>query len=229
MKTYKDFTDKEVEVKELGPIAGFVARAAATHVAKKAIKKAAEKKEKQVDELSKELLQRAEQGAKKKAGIARAVSKKAASRVGDPAHPPGQNLKSKRADYTAAKKDYQAFKFGKAANKKTGKVEKEEWEKPRDKDFEKLGPLSKGEMKGKSKYSGKSDEKKEQNESHDYFGSGPFTGPKSDLAASVLRIAEKAAKDKETEEEVKGFEKMSNDKLNQSVKDAYLVKVRGGM
>ena len=28
---------------------------------------------------------------------------------------------------------------------------------------------------------------------------------------------------------VKGFEKMSNDKLNQSVKDAYLDKVRGGM
>ena len=30
-------------------------------------------------------------------------------------------------------------------------------------------------------------------------------------------------------QEVKGFEKMSNDKLNQSVKDAYLDKVRGGM
>jgi len=185
--------------------------------------------EEPVDELSKGLLQRAQQSAKAKAGQQRAVSAKAASRVGDTSQPPGQNLKSKRADFKAAKKDYQAFKFGKAANKKTGNVEKEEWEKPRDKDFEKLGPLSKGEMKGKSKYSGKSDEKKEQNESHDYFGSGPFTGPKSDLAASVLRIAEKAAKDKEDVEEVKGFEKMSNDKLNQSVKDAYLDKVRGGM
>ena len=89
-------------------------------------------------------------------------------------------------------------------------------------------------MKGRSKYSGKHDDKAKKQrgirkESHDYFGSGPFTGPKSDLASSVLRIAEKAAKDKEAVEEVKGFEKMSNDKLNQSVKDAYLVKVRGGM
>ena len=93
-------------------------------------------------------------------------------------------------------------------------------------------------MKGRSSYSGKHDDKAKKQrekqrgirkESHDYFGSGPFTGPKSDLAASVLRIAEKAAKNKEAVEEVKGFEKMSNDKLNQSVKDAYLDKVRGGM
>lgn len=64
---------------------------------------------------------------------------------------------------------------------------------------------------------------------HDYFGEGPFSGPQSDLVASVMRIAEKAEKEKPEAEEVKGFEKMSNDKLNQSVKDAYLDKVRGGM
>jgi hypothetical protein len=46
------------------------------------------------------------------------VSAKAASRVGDTSQPPGQNIKSKRADALAAKKDYQAFKFGIAAKKK---------------------------------------------------------------------------------------------------------------
>ena len=71
-----------------------------------------------VDELSKGLLQRAQQSAKAKAGQQRAVSAKAASRVGDTSQPPGQNLKSKRADFKAAKKDYQAFKFKKAADKK---------------------------------------------------------------------------------------------------------------
>ena len=64
---------------------------------------------------------------------------------------------------------------------------------------------------------------------HDYFGGGPFSGPQSDLAASVMRIAEKANKEQPEKVEVKGFEKMSNDKLNQSVKDAYLDNVRGGM
>ncbi len=216
MKTYKDFTDKEVEDKELGPIAGFVARAAAKHVAKKAINKATEKKEKQVDELSKGLLNRAANTARDEAGHQRHVSKTADT-----------NLDRKRAGYKAAKNDARAFKFGKAADKK-------EAFKDRDKDYEDLGPLHPGEMKGRSKYSGKHDDKAKKQrgirkESHDYFGSGPFTGPKSDLAASVLRIAEKAAKDKEAVEEVKGFEKMSNDKLNQSVKDAYLDKVRGGM
>jgi len=186
---------------------------------------------KPVDELSKGLLNRAANTARDQAGHQRQVSKTAASRVGDTSQPPGQNLKSKRADFKAAKKDYQAFKFSKAADKKK---ENEAWEKPRDKDYDDLGPLHPGEMKGRSKYSGKHDDKAKKQrgirkESHDYFGSGPFTGPKSDLAASVLRIAEKAAKDKEAVEEVKGFEKMSNDKLNQSVKDAYLDKVRGGM
>jgi len=108
----------EVEVKELGPIGAFVARAAIKHVAKKAIKKATEDKEDNVNEVSKKLLQRAEQGAKKKADDQRAVSKVAASRVGDTSQPPGQNIKSKRADFQAAKKDYQAFKFGVAAKKK---------------------------------------------------------------------------------------------------------------
>jgi len=216
VKTYKDFTDKEVEVKELGPIAGLVVRAAAKHVAKKAINKATEKKEKQVDELSKGLLNRAANTARDEAGHQRHVSKTADT-----------NLDRKRAGYKAAKNDARAFKFGKAADKK-------EAFKDRDKDYEDLGPLHPGEMKGRSKYSGKHDDKAKKQrgirkESHDYFGSGPFTGPKSDLASSVLRIAEKAAKDKEAVEEVKGFEKMSNDKLNQSVKDAYLVKVRGGM
>jgi len=171
---------------------------------------------KPVDELSKGLLNRAANTARDDAGHQRHVSKTADT-----------NLDRKRAGYQAAKKDYQAFKFSKAADKK-------EAFKDRDKDYEDLGPLHPGEMKGRSKYSGKHDDKAKKQrgirkESHDYFGSGPFTGPKSDLAASVLRIAEKAAKDKEAEEEVKGFEKMSNDKLNQSVKDAYLVKVRGGM
>ena len=175
---------------------------------------------KPVDELSKGLLNRAANTARDDAGHQRHVSKTADT-----------NLDRKRAGYQAAKKDYQAFKFSKAADKKK---ENEAWEKPRDKDYEDLGPLHPGEMKGRSKYSGKHDDKAKKQrgikkESHDYFGGGPFSGPKSDLAASVLRIAEKAAKDKEAEEEVKGFEKMSNDKLNQSVKDAYLDKVRGGM
>ena len=132
----------EVEVKELGPIGGFIAKKVIQHVAKKAINKVTSKNEgifgstspkktrdklflarsrdktNSVNELSKELLQRAEQGAKKKAGQQRAVSDRAASRVGDTSQPPGQNLKSKRADYQAAKKDYQAFKFGVAAKKK---------------------------------------------------------------------------------------------------------------
>ena len=89
--------------------------------------------------------------------------------------------------------------------------------------------LTKNPNKKEDKEERKEEERGIKKESHDYFGGGPFSGPKSDLAASVLRIAEKAAKDKEAEEEVKGFEKMSNDKLNQSVKDAYLDKVRGGM
>ena len=135
----------EVEVKELGPVGAFIARKAIKHVAKKAVEKVTSKNEgifggttpkktrdklflarsrentKSVNELSKELLQRAEQGAKKKAGQQRAVSDRAASRVGDPNHPPGQNLKSKRANYQAATKDYQAFKFGLAAKKKDAK------------------------------------------------------------------------------------------------------------
>ena len=112
----------EVEVKELGPVGAFIARKAIKHVAKKAVEKVTSKNEGiSVNELSKELLQRAEQGAKKKAGQQRAVSDRAASRVGDPNHPPGQNLKSKRANYQAATKDYQAFKFGLAAKKKDAK------------------------------------------------------------------------------------------------------------
>jgi hypothetical protein len=71
-----------------------------------------------VNELSKELLDRAAQGANRKADQQRDVSAKAASRVGDTSQPPGQNIKSKRAGYQAAKKDYQAFKFGIAAKKK---------------------------------------------------------------------------------------------------------------
>ena len=105
----------EVEVKELGPIGGFIAKKVIQHVAKKAIKKATEAN---VNELSKELLDRAAQGANRKADQQRDVSAKAASRVGDTSQPPGQNIKSKRAGYQAAKKDYQAFKFGIAAKKK---------------------------------------------------------------------------------------------------------------
>jgi len=113
----------EVEVKELGPVGAFIAKKAIQHVAKKAINKVTSKED-NVNELSKELLQRAEQGAKKKAGQQRAVSDRAASRVGDPDQPPGQNLKSKRADYKAATKDYQAFKFGVAAKKKVDESNK---------------------------------------------------------------------------------------------------------
>ena len=135
----------EVEVKELGPVGAFIARKAIKHVAKKAVEKVTSKNEgifggttpkktrdklflarsrentKSVIELSKEVVPRAAQGAKKKAGQQRAVSDRAASRVGDPNHPPGQNLKSKRANYQAATKDYQAFKFGLAAKKKDAK------------------------------------------------------------------------------------------------------------
>ncbi len=164
----------EVEVKELGPVGAFVARAAIKHVAKKAISKATSKnegifgptspkktrdklflarsrentikKDNPVNELSKGLLQRAANTARDQAGQQRAVSATAASRVGDPNQPPGQNLKSKRANYQAAKKDYQAFKFGAAAKKKDAK---EDWKKSRDKDFERLGPISKDEMKKK--------------------------------------------------------------------------------
>jgi hypothetical protein len=148
------------------------------------------KKDEPVNELSKDLLQRAGQAAKKKAGQQRNVSDRAASRVGDTSQPPGQNIKSKRADYQAAKKDYQAFKFDKAAKKKDESVE--ESTKP---------------------------------QSHEYFGSGPFSGDYNDVAASVMRVVEKTAK-KNPEEEDKGFEKMSNDKLNKSVTNAYLEKVR---
>ena len=110
---------KEGKVNELGPIAGFVAKAAVRHIAKKAVSKVISRKEEEnVNELSKELLDRAAQAAKKKAGQQRAVSDRAASRVGDTSQPPGQNIKSKRADFQASKKDYQAFKFGVAAKKK---------------------------------------------------------------------------------------------------------------
>ena len=149
------------------------------------------KKDEPVNELSKDLLQRASQSAKKKAGQQRAVSKVAVSRVGDTSQPPGQNIKSKRADYQAAKKDYQAFKFDKAAKKKDESVE--ESTKP---------------------------------QSHEYFGSGPFSGGYNDVAASVMRVAEKAAK--ENPEENRGFEKMTDEKINKSVTDAYLEKVQKG-
>ena len=215
------------------------------------------KKEDVIDELSKGLLQRAANTARDQAGQKRGEADKAASRVGDTSQPPGQNLKSKRANYQAAKKDYQAFKFSKAADKK------EAWEKPRDKDFEKLEPLSKGEMKkkkdtkeGVDMYDNKRKEaemRKKAREtpsspetqaklkkaragevvkesikpqSHEYFGSGPFSGEYSDVAAAVLRIAEKVAKEGIEEEEI-GFEKMSDDKVNKAVTDAYLEKVQG--
>ncbi len=215
------------------------------------------KKDEPVNELSKGLLQRAANTARDQAGQKRGEADKAASRVGDTSQPPGQNLKSKRANYQAAKKDYQAFKFSKAADKK------EAWEKPRDKDFEKLGPLSKGELKkkkdtkeGVDMYDNKRKEaemRKKAREtpsspetqaklkraragevvkesikpqSHEYFGSGPFSGEYSDVATAVLRIAKKVAKEGIEEEEI-GFEKMSDDKVNKAVTDAYLEKVQG--
>ena len=79
--------------------------------------------EKIVTELSPALLHRAANTARDDAGHQRHVSKTAASRVGDPNHPPGQNLKSKRANYQAAKRDYQTFKFSTAAKKKEKKEE----------------------------------------------------------------------------------------------------------
>ena len=63
---------------------------------------------------------------------------------------------------------------------------------------------------------------------HDYFGGGPFSGDYSDLAQSVMRIAEKAAKE-ETKEEAKGFEKLSDDQITKKLSDAYLRDIRGGM
>ena len=114
----------EVEVKELGPIGAFVARAAIKHVAKKAIKKATEDKEETVSEITKKYLDRAAVAANRKADQQRAVSKVAASRVGDTSQPPGQNIKSKRADFQAAKKDYQAFKFDRASKKKVDESNK---------------------------------------------------------------------------------------------------------
>lgn len=138
----------EVEVKNEA-IGGIIKRAAIRHVANKVINKVTSKnegifggttpkktrdklflarsrentikKDKPVTELSKNLLYRAANTARDQAGQQRAVSATAASRVGDPNHPPGQNLKSKRANYQAAKKDYQAFKFGQAAKKKENK------------------------------------------------------------------------------------------------------------
>jgi hypothetical protein len=112
---------EEVEVKEWAPVVAaagaMVRRAVVRHVVKKAINKVTSKED-NVNELSKELLDRAAQGANRKADQQRDVSAKAASRVGDTSQPPGQNIKSKRAGYQAAKKDYQAFKFGIAAKKK---------------------------------------------------------------------------------------------------------------
>lgn len=63
---------------------------------------------------------------------------------------------------------------------------------------------------------------------NEYFGGGPFSGDYSDLAQSVMRIAEKAAKE-ETKEEVKGFENLSDDQITKKLSDTYLRDVRGGM
>lgn len=63
---------------------------------------------------------------------------------------------------------------------------------------------------------------------NEYFGGGPFSGDYSDLAQSVMRIAEKAAKE-ETKEEVKGFENLSDDQITKKLSDAYLRDIRGGM
>jgi hypothetical protein len=114
----------EVEVKEVAPVVAAVGRAlgraAVRHVAKKAVQKMTAPREKKetVSEITKKYLDRAAVAANRKADQQRAVSKVAASRVGDTSQPPGQNIKSKRADFQAAKKDYQAFKFGVAAKKK---------------------------------------------------------------------------------------------------------------
>lgn len=63
---------------------------------------------------------------------------------------------------------------------------------------------------------------------NEYFGGGPFSGDYSDLAQSVMRIAEKAAKE-ETKEEVKGFENLSDDQITKKLSDTYLRDIRGGM
>jgi hypothetical protein len=258
------------------------------------------KKDESVNELSKDLLQRAGQAAKKKAGQQRAVSKVAASRVGDTSQPPGQNIKSKRADYQAAKKDYQAFKFDKAARKKDAKegvdmydnkrkeaeMRKKTRETPSSPETQaklkraRAGEVEEGKfgavagaiagglaggpggavagavgghlaqnaahmiakklLKKKVDHNRPADAKTNRNpqglrteivkesikpQSHEYFGSGPFSGDYNDVATSVMRVVEKTAKEN-PEEEDKGFEKMSNDKLNKSVTNAYLEKVR---
>jgi hypothetical protein len=188
------------------------------------------KKDESVNELSKDLLQRAGQAAKKKAGQQRAVSKVAASRVGDTSQPPGQNIKSKRADYQAAKKDYQAFKFDKAARKKDAKEGVDMYDnKRKEAEMRKKAreTPSSPETQAKLKRARAGEVVKESTkpQSHEYFGSGPFSGDYNDVAASVMRVVEKTAKEN-PEEEDKGFEKMSNDKLNKSVTNAYLEKVR---
>ena len=44
-----------------------------------------------------------------------------------------------------------------------------------------------------------------------------------------MRIAEKVAKEKPEEEVVKGFEKLSDDKVTKKLSDTYLRDIRGGM
>ena len=101
-----------------GGVAAGATKAAIDHHLKKKREAEAQKKEEVVNELSPALLHRAANTARDDAGHQRQVSKTAASRIGDPEHPPGQNLKSKRANYQAAKRDYQTFKFSTAARKK---------------------------------------------------------------------------------------------------------------
>lgn len=66
---------------------------------------------------------------------------------------------------------------------------------------------------------------------NDYFGGGPFSGDYSDLAQSVMRIAEKTAKEetKEENKEAKGFENLSDDQITKKLSDTYLRDIRGGM
>ena len=57
---------------------------------------------------------------------------------------------------------------------------------------------------------------------HDYFGGGPFSGDYSDLAQSVMRIAEKAAKE-ETKEEVKNYQTLTYGTLEEECDYFYSV------
>ena len=156
-----------------------------------------------VNEITPELLHRAANTARDKAGYQRHVSKTADT-----------NLDRKRAGYKAATKDYQAFKFSAAARKKEREA-KEDYES-RDKDFEKLGPRSKSEMipKKPPRYSGKSGTKEGASDRMDARNKD-FALKKSrdhDYEMKWGKKKDKRGIGESTKEYAKSLEKIANDK-----------------